>query len=96
MKEKEIMIVKMINSNLGMRSSAKNFFEDLNNISNTKLVINFENVKFMSRSFAQEYVQQKKRTNKIIIEKNKPKDVQCMLNVVKNSKKPKSSILASK
>ena len=55
----EIIIHKSINPNLDMRSSAKEFFEELNNTPKTRIVINFDNVKFMSRSFAQEYVQQK-------------------------------------
>jgi len=97
MKKTEIIIYKSINSsNLGMRSSAKQFFNELNNIFDKEVVINFENVDFMSRSFAQEYIQQKKRTSKVIKEINIPKDVGRMLDVVRNSSKPKSSILASK
>lgn len=91
----EIMIQKTINSNLGMRSSAKNFFNQINKMSNNEFVINFTNVQFMSRSFAQEYVQQKKRTDKFLKEVNLPKDVKVMFDIVTKSSKPKSKVLAS-
>lgn len=96
MKKNEIMIQEAINRNLGMRISAKEFFNGLNNISGELIIINFKNVEYMSRSFAQEYVQQKKRINKTIEEKNCPKVVENMLDVVNRSIKPKSSVLAGK
>ncbi|MCE7698250.1 MAG: hypothetical protein K8E24_005240 [Methanobacterium paludis] len=93
--ENEIMIKEIVNSNLGMRSSAKEFFKGLNQSHEKEILINFENVKFMSRSFAQEYVQQKKRTDKVIKEKNIPENVVRMLDVVRKSSKPKNIVLAS-
>lgn len=90
-----IMISKRVNRNLGMRSSAKSFFKELNNTFKKEIIISFENVEFMSRSFAQEYIQQKKRSNKSINEIKLPEDVEKMFKVVINSSKPKSHILAN-
>jgi hypothetical protein len=68
MKKNEIKIQEVINRNLGMRISAKEFFSKLNSISAELIVINFDNVEYMSRSFAQEYIQQKKYIDKTIEE----------------------------
>ena len=96
MDNSEIKIRDAINRNLGMRVSAQKFFNELNNVSAKVVIINFENVEFMSRSFAQEYVQQKKRINKVIKEINRPEEVVNMFKAVNNSSKPKSICLASK
>ena len=48
-----IKLKEEIHANLGMRSSAKKLFENLDN-GNSKIVMDFEGVGFMSQSFAQE------------------------------------------
>ena len=81
----EIMIGQKIDSNLGQRLSAKDFFKELNNTSENDIIINFENVEFISRSFAHEYIHQKDKTSKNIIEKNIPIELNGMFEVVCNS-----------
>ena len=66
-----------------MNSSVKNLFKEINNSKNNNFLIDFSNVTFMSRAFAQEYLSQKYHTNKIIVEENVPYDVKRMLEVVK-------------
>ena len=78
----EIKIEEEINSNLGMNSSARNLFKEINNSPIKNIRIDFSNVIFMSRSFTQEYLTQKHNTDKVIIEENVPTDVQKMFNVV--------------
>lgn len=91
----KIMIKEEINSkNLGMRASVKDLFQKWNQSRDKSLVIDFTNVEFMSRSFAQEYVQQKKHSNKTIKEVNVPEDVELMFEVVLNTNKPSSKFLA--
>ncbi len=78
----EIKIGETIHSNLGMNSSARNLFKELNNSPAKNITIDFSNVIFMSRSFTQEYLFQKLNSNKNIIEQNVPEDVQKMFDVV--------------
>ena len=78
-----IKIVRFISSNLGMNISAKELFEEINNSPNTNIIIDFTDVFFMGRSFAQEYIYQKMKSDKNIYEENLPEDVEKMFEVVK-------------
>lgn len=84
-KKLEIMIGEKINNNLGLRQSARDFFEELNAVPEDDIVINFKNVIFVSRSFAHEYLKQKNQIGKCIEERYVPEDVECMFEVVRNS-----------
>lgn len=64
----KIQIQQRISKNLGMNSSARNLFEEINNSPANVIEIDFSNVIFMSRSFTQEYLSQKYYTDKEIIE----------------------------
>lgn len=79
-----IKIEETINANLGMNSSARNLFKELNNSPTKKITIDFKDVIFMSRSFTQEYLYQKYKSQKEIIEVNVPEDVKPMFKVVEN------------
>ncbi len=48
MEKIEIMIVKEIDSNLGMRESAKDFFKGINSSSPKNIIINFKDVEFIA------------------------------------------------
>ena len=78
-----IKIERFISSNLGMNISAKELFEEINNSPNPNIIIDFTDVFFMGRSFAQEYIYQKMRSDKNIYEENLGEDVLKMLEVVK-------------
>lgn len=79
----KINIVECISKNLGMNSSARALFEEINNSPANIIKIDFSNVLVMSRSFTQEYLSQKFYTDKQIIEVNVPNDVKLMFDVVK-------------
>ena len=79
----KIKIQQHISENLGMNASARNLFEEINNSPANVIEIDFSNVIFMSRSFTQEYLSQKYYTDKDIIEKNLPHDVDLMFKVVR-------------
>lgn len=88
-KNVEIMIDEKVNSHLSLRESAKEFFKELDNELNTtpgenieNVIINFENVVFISQSFAHEYIKQKNKTCKNIIEKRVPKKVKAIFEIV--------------
>ncbi|MDR3223090.1 MAG: DUF4325 domain-containing protein [Methanobrevibacter sp.] len=78
----EIKVKDKIHKNLGMNSSAKNLFDELNNSPNEEINIDFSDVVIMSRSFAQEYIYQKNKSKKKIEEVNVPKDILPMFKVV--------------
>lgn len=79
----KINIQERISKNLGMNSSARTLFEEINNSPANIVMIDFSNVLVMSRSFTQEYLSQKFYTDKQIIEENVPEDVKLMFDVVK-------------
>lgn len=79
----KISIQQRISKNLGMNSSARNLFEEINNSPANVIEIDFSDVIFMSRSFTQEYLSQKYYTDKEIIEENVPIDVELMFDIVK-------------
>ncbi len=82
----EVKIEKEIHKKLGMRSSAETFFNNLDSNA-SKIIIDFDNVEFMSRSFAQEYVYQKNIRKTKIVEKNMSGFVENMLNIVDKNHK---------
>lgn len=78
-----IKIERFISSNLGMNISAKELFEVINGSPNPNVILDFSDVFFMGRSFAQEYIYQKMKSDKNIHEENIPEEVQKMFDVVK-------------
>ena len=85
----EIMIDEKVNNHLNLRESAKEFFRELDYELNTTpgeniedVIINFENVVFISQSFAHEYIKQKNKVCKNIIEKRVPKKVKAIFEIV--------------
>ncbi|MDR3222424.1 MAG: hypothetical protein LBT66_01625 [Methanobrevibacter sp.] len=86
---KEIKLEKIVNHTiLGMRYIAENLFNDvINKNASMNILIDFQNITFMSRSFAQEYVYQKRNTNAEIVEKNMDDNVRKMFDVVIKSLK---------
>ena len=76
----KINLEKKFARKLGMRTTAIKLFNDLENEIEVKL--DFKNVEFMSRSFAQEYVYQKDHANVKIIEINMSDFIKELLEVV--------------
>ena len=88
MVKKEIILKNEFGTNLGLRIKLEEFFKDIDE-NTTELIIDFEGIEFMGRSFAQEYLNQKHFASFEVIEKNVPEDVQKMLNIIleQNNKK---------
>lgn len=76
----EINLEKVFAKKLGMRTTAIKLFQDLED--KTDAILNFEDIEFMSRSFAQEYVYQKHNSNVHIIEANMSSFIKGLLEVV--------------
>lgn len=78
------LIIKLkeeISSNLIIRLDAEQLFEKLEN-NTSKVVMDFEGIEFINRSFAQEYLNQKFNAKYEIEEINLPDEVKNMFNVI--------------
>ncbi|MBE6490288.1 MAG: DUF4325 domain-containing protein [Methanobrevibacter sp.] len=67
---------------LGMGPTAKKLFQEIN--MEKEVVLNFKNIEFMSRSFAQEYVFQKYNTHTQITEINMDDSIKQLLEIVQD------------
>ena len=76
-----IKLKDKIHTNLGMRTSAKKLFENLDT-DNSRIAMDFEGVEFMSQSFAQEYISQKLDCDIEIIEINMNEHVKKMFEII--------------
>lgn len=70
---------------LGMRTTAIKLFQDLEE--NTEVILDFKDIEFISRSFAQEYVYQKHNSKVNIIESNISDFIKKLLEVVEEDYK---------
>ena len=82
---KEINLKNIYARKLGLRTTAKRLFDELEN--EKEVILNFKDVEFMSRSFAQEYVFQKHNSDVKIKEENMNDFIKELLNVVEQDYK---------
>ncbi len=87
--EKIYPLSEEFGSNIVTRNSISSFFERINKIKKSKIVIDFSRVRFISRSCADEYLKQKEKSNKEIIERNMSDEVCKMFNLVQTQYKNK-------
>lgn len=88
-KAKIIRPDKIIAKDLTLRESADELFKVLNSSKENKIIVDFSKIEFMSRAFADEYLNEKQKTTKSITEKNLKTNVKKMLSIVKDSRKHK-------
>lgn len=79
---REISIAKVISDHLILRDSAAAFFDDVEQMQEEAVVVDFDGVIWMSRAFAHEYLTRKRLSKKTVGERNIPEDVQKMMSVV--------------
>lgn len=93
--KKYFKIVEIISPRLGFRDSAEDFLKKINSLPG-EIIIDFNGVEFISRSFAHEYLMQTLRNNSINTI-NVPKNVQFRFNTVLSSiKNPKKTKVNAK
>ncbi|MCK5655402.1 MAG: hypothetical protein KAI03_03815 [Candidatus Aureabacteria bacterium] len=73
--------------NIFTRSSIAYFFKMINSSNEKVVILNFAKVEFISRSCADEYLKQKERTDKKIIEESMSSEVCAMFRNVENQYK---------
>ena len=80
----EMEVITVLDENypkkLGMAPTTKKLFQEIN--VEKEVILNFKNIKFISRSFAQEYVFQKHNTNTTIDEINMDDSIKQLLEIV--------------
>ena len=86
----EINLENTFSKKLGLPLTAKKLFDDINN--EKEVVLNFDGIEFISRSFAQEYIYQKYNSKVIIHEENMNDFVDGLLGVVEEDYKETFSI----
>jgi len=84
---KKILLSERFGNNIFTRRTISAFFEEINNLKEAEIKIDFSGVKFISRSCADEYIKQKEVSRKKIVEVNMSKDVCSMFNVIKHQYK---------
>lgn len=82
----KISIAESISPRLGFRSSVAELFNSIESIPSTEVEIDFKDTKYISRSFAHEYLKRKHTTTKEIQEKNIPLNIKKMFQIVTTSK----------
>lgn len=81
MSEIEIILSEQIDSDLGSRNKIEELYQNIpKDVS--KVVMNFNGVEFMGRSFAQEYLNQKNKASFEVNEINMPPDVEEMFKII--------------
>ncbi len=78
-----IKVSERIADNLGTRRAADELFEFVEAAPQESVTLDFKGVTFMSRSFAHQYLTNKKNADKKILEKNIASVVKKMIAVVK-------------
>ena len=73
----EIYLKDEIGTDLGPRDKIEEIFKNIDK-DTPQVIMNFEGVEFMGRSFAQEYLNQKHFASFEVIEKNVPEDIEKM------------------
>ena len=81
MKEIEIFLEKRLGKNLGLRQNIEELFKGIDD-DTTKVIMNFENVEFIGRSSAQEYLNQKHIASFDVVETNMSEDIEKLFNVI--------------
>ena len=77
------MIKDEINSSLEMNTAADDFLNQVNEIDDNEILIDFTGIVFISRSFAQAYFSKKNKLDKNIDEINVPDEVKPLMDLIK-------------
>lgn len=87
MKTVILSLNKEFGDNIFTRHIMSSFFNSINELKEDKYVIDFKDIKFISRSCVDEYLKSKEKSNKILIERNMSKDIKLMFKLVEKQLK---------
>jgi len=86
MKSIKISLFDRFSRNILTRSRMQEFFSEIESKKSDKVILDFKNIKFISRSCADEYLKLKRNTSKTIEEINLTKNISKMLSAVRDAK----------
>lgn len=78
-----VMIKDEINPSLEMNTAADDFLNQVNEIDDDEILVDFTGIVFISRSFAQSYFSKKNKLDKKIDEINVPDEVKPLVELIK-------------
>lgn len=78
----ELKLIEKYPKKLGTAPTAKKIFDEIND--ENEVILNFENIEFMSRTFAQEYIFQRHNSKTKITEINMNESIKQLLEVVQD------------
>jgi len=81
-KQNKIQIARVISKNLLFRDSANELFDSINNSEAPEIVIDFNSVQSITRSFAHQYLINKEKSKKNIINVNIPPTIKTMFELI--------------
>lgn len=84
----KIILVDIIGRYPTTRESCDELFNKINKLTEDSIIIDFSNIIGTTNSFASEYVFNKNKCKKTIIERNKNKNITSMFDIVNKIKKP--------
>lgn len=87
MKQKVLSLNEEFGNNIFTRSKISSFFEKINRLKEDKIMIDFKDIEFISRSCADEYLKLKSKSNKTLVEINMSNEINSMFNLVKHQQK---------
>ncbi len=79
---KRINITEVLSERLAFRISCDVLFDKIEKMNAQEFIIDFSNVRTISRSFAHQYIMRKNASKKIIREDNIPTNIRKMLEIV--------------
>ena len=84
-REKKIKLEKIISKNLIFRDTANKLFDNIDNFNATIIFIDFNKIQSITRSFAHQYLINKRKSKKNIIDVNISPDVQNMFKLIEKT-----------
>lgn len=84
--ELTLCLQKRLSSNLSFRHSADDLFEYINSLSESKIMIDFSGIESITRSFAHQYIVNKIKSDKQIIECKIPFKIKPMFELVERQR----------
>ena len=82
--ERIINLSNIISKNLAFRDTADDLFSYINDLEESSIIIDFLNIQSITASFAHQYMINKEKNKKNIIERNIPNNITKMFELIEN------------
>ncbi len=86
-KQNKVRLAKFISKNLLLRNSADELFNYINEINSNEIIVDFNKIQSVTRSFSHQYLLNKNKSEKNIININISPQVKTMFEIVEKANK---------